>query len=261
MTQNLLETAPIGNDENTAAQAPTATTDAPDDVDSGTGGPESNAASGTPATPPPGLPEKFWDAERGELRADSLVKSYQALEQKLGALAGHGIPDDPGGYDIKTEGGLFTSDPEVNALLHAAGFTQEQAQTAYDLAAEYLSPMVSEVAAEFQAQSQVDRLAGHFGGEEKWRETAAQIKTWGRAKFPDEVFDALSGTYEGVLTLHKMMTESASEPGLIEGAGSSTGSESEQGLQRMMQDPRYWRDHDPAFVERIRDGFKRLFPD
>ncbi len=29
----------------------------------------------------------------------------------------------------------------------------------------------------------------------------------------------------------------------------------------MMKDPRYWRDHDPAFVGRIRDGFKRLFPD
>ena len=45
---------------------------------------EHYAASGTPATPPPGLPEKFWDAERGELRADSLAKSYQALEQKPG---------------------------------------------------------------------------------------------------------------------------------------------------------------------------------
>ncbi len=254
MTQNLLETTPTGDDANAATPA---TPGGSETHDSG----DLDAS----ATPPPGLPEKFWDAERGELRADSLVKSYQALEQKLGTLAGHGVPDDANGYDIKTEDGLFTSDPKVNALLHAAGFSQEQAQTVYDLAAEYLSPMVSEVAAEFQAQSQVDRLAGHFGGEEKWRETAAQIKTWGRAKFPDEVFDALSGTYDGVLTLHKMMTEGVGEgggePGLIEGAGSSAESESEQGLQRMMQDPRYWRDHDPAFVERIRDGFKRLFPD
>jgi hypothetical protein len=252
MTQNLLETTPDLNGDGTAAPSLAILGDS-ETHDSG--GPDA------PATPPPGLPEKFWDAERGELRADSLVKSYQALEQKLGALAGHGVPDDPGGYDIKTEDGLFASDPEVNTRLHAAGFTQEQAQTVYDLAAEYLSPMVSEVAAEFQAQSQVDRLAGHFGGEKKWRETAAQIKTWGKAKFPNEVFDALSGTYDGVLTLHKMMTEGASEPGLIEGGGSSTESESEQGLQRMMRDPRYWRDHDPAFVERIRDGFKRLFPD
>jgi hypothetical protein len=257
MTQNLLETTSTSDDANTVPPEPAdpiAPAGASDDVNSG-----AHAAAGTSPAPPPGLPEKFWDAELGELRVDSLVKSYQALEQKLGALAGHGVPDDPGGYDIKTEDGLFASDPEVNALLHAANFTQDQAQTVYDLAAEYLSPMVSEVAAEFQAQ--VDRLARHFGGEEKWRETAAQIKTWGRAKFPDEVSDALSGTYDGVMTLHKMMTEGTNEPGLTERAGSSTGSESEQGLQRMMQDPRYWRDHDPAFVERIRDGFKRLFPD
>jgi len=256
MTQNLLETAAAQNDANTAAPAPTATTEAPDD-----GATDSHAASGAPVMPPPGLPEKFWDAERGELRADSLIKSYQSLEQKLGALAGRGVPDDPGGYDIKVEDGLFTSDPEVNARLHAAGFSNEQAQAVYDLASEYLSPMVSEVAGEFHAQSQVDRLARQFGGEDKWRETAAQIKSWGRAKFPEEVFEALSGTYDGVLTLHKMMTEGGGEPGLIEGAGSSAEAVNEEGLKRMMQDPRYWRDHDPAFIERIRDGFKRLFPD
>lgn len=252
MTQNLLETTPDQNGGAPTAPAPAT----PGDSET-----HDSRDPDAPGTPPPGLPEKFWDAELGELRADSLVKSYQALEQKLGAMTGHGVPDDANGYDIKTEDGWFASDPEVNALLHTAGFSQDQAQTVYDLAAEYLSPMVSEVAAEFQAQAQVDRLARHFGSEEKWRETAAQIKTWGRAKFPDEVFDALSGTYDGVMTLHKMMTEGASEPGLIEGAGSGEQSESEQGLQRMMQDPRYWRDHDPAFVERIRDGFKRLFPD
>ncbi|MBC8337144.1 MAG: hypothetical protein H8E39_00495 [Alphaproteobacteria bacterium] len=211
--------------------------------------------------PPEGLPEKFWDAERGEIRTDGLLKSYQALEQKLGAVGGLGVPDDAGGYEIQVENELFTSDPEVNARLHAAGFSQEQAQTVYDLAQEYLSPMVSEVAMEFQAQNQIDRLGKKFGGEEKWNETAEQIKTWGRAKFPDEVFQALSGTYDGVLAMHRMMAEDGAEPGLIEMAGSFGESTSETGLQRMMQDPRYWRDHDPAFVSKVHDGFKRLFPD
>ncbi|NQU61015.1 MAG: hypothetical protein HQ512_07780 [Rhodospirillales bacterium] len=244
MTDNLLETSQ-GDHEGDPAPAETLETEVPD--------------TGTQPSPPDGLPEKFWDQDRGELRTESLIKSYQALEQKLGALSGQGVPEDPNGYDIKVEDELFTSDPDINAKLHSAGFSQEQAQTVYDLASEHMLPMVSEVAAEFHAQAQIDRLAQKFGGEDKWRETAAQLKSWGQANYPDEVFRALSSTYEGVLTMQKMM--GSNEPGLIDGAGAATESVSEKGLQQMMQDPRYWRDHDPAIVARVRDGFKRLFPD
>ncbi len=250
MTDNLLETAP----ETGAGSGPAATEASSADLPAGTT-PESGAASSSPS----GLPEKFWDRERGEVRIDSLAKSYLALEQKLGALAGVGVPDSPDGYDIKMKNELFASEPDVNAKLHAAGFSQDQAQTVYDLASEFMLPMVSEVAAEFHAQSQVERLAQHFGGGKKWGEMASQLKHWGRSKFPDEVFHALSSTYEGVLTMHKMMGNG--EPGLIEGAGAGEEPLSEEGLKQMMQDPRYWRDHDPAFVERVRAGFKRLYPD
>ena len=34
----------------------------------------------------------------------------------------------------------------------------------------------------------------------------------------------------------------------------------EDALRKMMKDPRYWREHDPAFVERVHQGFKKLFP-
>lgn len=250
MTENLLETAP----ETGAGSGPAATETSSADMPSGAP-PESGAASSSPS----GLPEKFWDQERSEVRIDSLVKSYLALEQKLGASAGVGVPDSPDGYDIKMKNELFASEPDVNAKLHAAGLSQDQAQSVYDLASEYMLPMVSEVAAEFHTQSQVERLVQRFGGEDKWGEMASQIKHWGRAKFPDEVFHALSSTYEGVLTMHKMMGNG--EPGLIEGAGAGEESLSEEGLKQMMHDPRYWRDHDPAFVERVRAGFKRLYPD
>lgn len=237
-----------------------ATTDAakPDDGDPETT-PATEPGAAEVATPPAGLPEKFWDAERGAIRTESLVKSYRALEQKLGALAGGGVPADASGYDIKPASEVITSDPEVNARLHAAGFNQAQAQTVYDLASEYMLPMVGEVAAEFHAQAQVERLARHFGGDDRWRQTAAQLKSWGGAKLPKEVFEALSGTYEGVLAMHRMMQ--GAEPGLIEDLGAGGEATSEESLRALMQDPRYWRDHDPAFVERVQDGFKRLYPD
>ena len=212
-----------------------------------------------PAMPPKDLPEKFWDAERGELRAESLIKSYRSLEQKLGRLGGERVPDGPDGYEIHLADGLIASDADVNARLHAAGFNQEQAQTVYDLAAEYMVPMVNDVAAEFHAQAQVERLVQHFGGEDKWRGTATQLKSWGVAKLPKEVFQALSSTYEGVLAMHRMMR--SGEPGLIEGLGNAGGAQSEDTLRAMMQDPRYWRDHDSTFIKQVELGFKRLYPD
>ena len=209
--------------------------------------------------PPAGLPEKFWDSERGELRTETLIKSYRSLEQKLGALGGQGVPADPGGYEIKSGNDLIASDPQVNERLHTAGFSQEQAQTVYDLAADYMLPLVNDVAAEFQAQAQTERLAHHFGGDDKWRETATQLRQWGRTKLPPEIYEALATTYEGVLAMHRMM--GSGEPGLLEGAGNGGGAASEDRLRAMMQDPRYWRDHDPAFIRQVEDGFRRLYPD
>jgi hypothetical protein len=30
-------------------------------------------------------------------------------------------------------------------------------------------------------------------------------------------------------------------------------------LNQLMRDPRYWRDHDPAFVNRVTDGYRKLY--
>ncbi|HEC90517.1 MAG TPA: hypothetical protein ENI55_02505 [Alphaproteobacteria bacterium] len=207
---------------------------------------------------PDGVSEKFWDPDKGEVRTEALIKSYRELERKLGGLAGRGVPETAEGYEIETEGELLTADPEVNEILHEAGFTQAQAQTVYSLAAERLLPMVNEMAAEFEAQNQIGRLEDHFGGKDKWLETSRQLGQWGKANFPDEVFSALSTTYEGVLALHNMMAKG--EPGLIDG-GQGGGGLSESGLREMMNDPRYWRDRDPAFAARVGSGFKALFPD
>lgn len=35
----------------------------------------------------------------------------------------------------------------------------------------------------------------------------------------------------------------------------------EDNLREMMNDPRYWKDRDPEFVQQVRDGFKALYPE
>ena len=221
--------------------------------------PESGrAAAETHMARPAVIPDKFWDEEAGEVRLEALAKSYGELERKLGGLAGRGVPDTAEAYEIDPGKGPIGSDPAVNARLHEAGFSQDQAQLVYELANTYLPALVGQVAGEFEARNQVDRLVRHYGGPERWRETARQLATWGREKLPGEVFEALSCTYEGVLALERMMGHG--EPFLGAGGNASGLGFSEGDLKEMMRDPRYWRERDPAVVGKVRDGFKRLFP-
>jgi len=208
---------------------------------------------------PQGLPEKFWDEEAGSLRADALVNSYLALEQKLGAAETSGMPERPDGYSIETEEGAPGADAAVNQRLFEAGFSQDQAQLVYDLAGEYLAPMVADMASEFVTRTETEKLARHFGGEQRWQEISGQLRDWGKANLSDEVYRGLSATFDGVKTLHDMM--SRREPEILRQGGGAGAPESEAGLRALMNDPKYWRDHDPAIVQRVKAGFERLYPD
>src|SRR5512147_1418326 len=68
---------------------------------------------------------------------------------------------------------------------------------------------------------------------------------------------ALCTTFEGVVAMHRMM--SGDEPGLLREGQGSDGSPTEASLKQMMRDPRYWRQQDPAIVEQVREGFRRLY--
>lgn len=221
---------------------------------------------------PAEIPEKFWDAERKELRVDALLKSYLELERRFSQRAAPpaedapeeerlrwrralGVPDSPDGYEITPCHEMCGPDAEVNKRLHEAGFTPRQAQLVYDLAAERLLPLIAEASAEFEAGRQREKLIAHFGDEERFRRVAAQVAAWGRANLPEAVFTALSSTAEGVLALHRMM-DSKDPPLSREAAGEAAMDEGE--LRKMMRDPRYWRSREPDFVKRVTEGFRRL---
>jgi len=208
---------------------------------------------------PQGLPEKFWDEDAQSLRADALVNSYLALEQKLGAAEIIDMPESPDGYAIETQEGAPGTDAAVNQRLFEAGFSQDQAQLVCDLAGEYLAPMVAEMASEFVTRTETEKLAQHFGGEHRWQEISGQLRDWGKANLSDEVYRGLSATFDGVNTLHDMM--SRREPEILRQGGAAGAPESEAGLRALMNDPKYWRDHDPAIVQRVKAGFERLYPD
>lgn len=225
-----------------------------------------------PPTRPAEVPEKFWDATSGSLRTEALLKSYGELERRLSQKLAPppadapaedvarfrdamGIPATPEGYSIEAPCEECGSDPMVNAQLHAAHFTNPQAQLVYDLAAEKLLPLIAEAAAQYEADRQREKLHAHYGSPDRFRQVASQLTAWGKANLPPAVYQALSSTAEGVLAMEQMMQRPEPQLGRDVSAPTPT---TEAELRAMMRDPRYWRVREPAFVQRVTDGFRKL---
>lgn len=206
------------------------------------------------------LPQKFWDDEKRAPRLEAMAQSYRDMERKVGAGLHKVVPKHHSEYCVECKSDLFGVDDNINERLHRAGFTQEQVQLVYDLAHEALEPLVGEIAAGLHSHQQIDRLCEKFGGEDRWLETARQLRAWGAQKFGPEALDAMGSSYEGVMTLYEMMTKAEGEPGMGQFEESRSPS-NEEDVRRLMRDPKYWRDRDPAVVERVRQGFRRLYPD
>jgi hypothetical protein len=240
-------------------------------------GPAASATAAIDDKPsrPAGVPEKFWNPDQGAVRTEALLKSYLELERKLGSmvalptddtdldgqtrlLRALGVPESSEQYRIEPRHELIEPDPGINAKLHEAGFTERQAQLVYDLAADHLVPLLDDALGDLQATREVERLATRFGGEAAWRTMAPQIKAWGQTSLAPNVFQTLASSYDGVLALHQMMQ--GREPAVLNEANGPGSDLDEAALARMMRDPRYWRERDPAFVAQVTAGFERLYP-
>ncbi len=212
------------------------------------------------------IPEKFKDPETGALRTDALLSSYLALEKKLSEMVPvddkerllklAGRPDTAEEYSVDVSHGLFDIDPEMNMRLHGLGFTVEQVQAVYDLAAEKLVPLILEMSSEFQAEREVDRLIHEFGGPEKWKIVSKQLLTFADKNLPKEVMSSLSSSYEGVMALYRMMK--AQEPG-VKAQGEPAKALESKDLHAMMRDPKYWQQKDPAFIAKVTKGFEEIY--
>lgn len=201
------------------------------------------------------IPAKFKDPQTGEVNMENFVRSYKELENKMSSKPS--VPKTPEEYCIDCAHGMFETDPEVNQRLHAAGLTNEQAQEVYNLAADKMVPMVSDIMRETKADREIEKLINHFGGPEQWKAVSRQLLAFGQKNLPADVLDNLSSSFEGVLALHRMMK--SDEPGLKKEASVNGSAMGEQDLQSMMRDPKYWRDKDPAYVAKVTEGFKSMY--
>jgi len=202
------------------------------------------------------VPDKFKNPETGAIRLDALVNSYGELEKKMSASPQHTAPNSHEDYCVNCDHGMFQSDAEINQRLHEKGMSEEQVQAVYDLAAEKMVPMVKQIAGDFSADREVEKLMEYFGGAQQWKEVSRQLFAFGKRNLPADVLENLSSSFEGVLALHKMMQ--SEEPVMKKEASnpSETGAED---IQSMMRDPKYWRDKDPSTVRKVTEGFQKIY--
>ena len=214
------------------------------------------------------IPEKFLN-ENGELNTDALVKSYCELEKKIGGMISvpnensdddakqkfnHaiGVPDNADDYP---KNNLF-DDESVREKFHQIGLTAKQVEQIYNIAEEFLQPTLSNL---FQLQIEtnaMNELKNFFGSEQKMKDAMKEINAFGEKFLPKDAFDELCSTPQGIQGIYKMMQSMEPEVLTDESVNENL---SDDDLRKMMQDPKYWRDHDSEYVRKIENGFKKLY--
>ncbi len=214
------------------------------------------------------IPEKFQNQD-GTLNSDSLLKSYLALEKKIGSMISVpdsesdddarlkfnraiGVPDDSSEYPTDE---LF-DDENVRKKFHEIGLTKTQVAKIYEIANEFLSPVVSDLFSACDEISAMTELKNFFGGTDKMNDAMRAINSFGEKFLPHDAFDALCPTPQGIQSIYKIMQ--SIEP-TVQTDKNISENLSDSDLRRMMRDPKYWRDNDAEYIRKIENGFKKLY--
>lgn len=214
------------------------------------------------------IPEKFMNQD-GTLNSDALIKSYCALERKIGTMVSIpgmdaddatrakfnraiGVPENASDYPTND---LFDDDVLREKFLEI-GLTSTQVSKIYDIATEYLSPVITDLFDMQNQSSAINELKNFFGGTDKMNEALNAINAFGEKFLPRDAFDALCTSPQGIQSIYRMMQ--SMEP-TVQMQKNESEKLSDSDLRRMMRDPKYWRDHDAEYVRKIENGFKKLY--
>lgn len=214
------------------------------------------------------VPEKFLNKDK-TLNTDALIKSYLELEKKIGNMISLpkddsdeetrkkfnraiGVPESADDYPTH----VVFDDKNIREKFHQIGLTATQVEKIYQIAEEFLSPVLSELFAAQDEMKAISELKNFFGSEEKMNEALHAINAFGEKFLPADAFESLCSTSQGIQGIYNMMQ--SMEPQIETGKNTSENL-SDSDLRRMMQDPRYWRDKDEEYIRKIENGFKKLY--
>lgn len=217
----------------------------------------------------------------GQPDVAAIIKALTARDAELTELRGKTAVPEAYTVSVTPEharaiaaGGDLDKDPGFAAFTETAkkiGLTQTQYDAVLAFAGELASTQGEALAMkgdEVRA-AELEALKGVYGAKTDGvlRELGAYAERL-KAEHGDEVFQAvqtITSTAAGVRFLDLLRTGKI-KPGTegnLPGAGAQPAAPgvSDADLKSMMADPKYWRDKDPAFVAKVQEGFKRLYPE
>ena len=214
------------------------------------------------------IPEKFLNKD-GTLNTDALLKSYSELEKKIGTMISVpaedsddvtrakfnraiGVPENANEYPTND---LF-DDESLREKFLEIGLTSTQVEKIYQIANEFLSPVINELFDMQNETNAMNELKKIFGDDEKMYEAMRAINSFGEKYLPRDAFDALCSSPQGIRGIYAMMQ--SIEP-TVQTDDAPQKNLTENDLRRMMRDPKYWRDMDEEYVRKIENGFKKLY--
>lgn len=214
------------------------------------------------------IPEKFLN-EDGTLNTSALIKSYSELEKKIGGMVSVptsesddatrqkfnraiGVPNNASEYPVNE----LYNDEKLREKFLEIGLTCNQVEKIYDIANEFLSPLISDLFSVQDENNAITELKKIFGNDEKMNETLRAINAFGMRFLPHDAYEALCASPQGIQSMYKMMQ--SMEPD-VQMDGMNIKKLSDSDLRRMMRDPKYWRDGDAEYIRKIENGFKKLY--
>ncbi|MBE6459484.1 MAG: hypothetical protein E7009_00680 [Alphaproteobacteria bacterium] len=214
------------------------------------------------------VPEKFLN-EDGTLNADALMKSYSELERKIGTMItvptdgcdenvrarfnrAIGVPETSDEYPTNE---IF-DDENLKNKFHEIGLTSTQVEKIYDIANEFLAPVISDLYNTQNEKNALAELKNFFGGTEKMNDALRAVDAFGKKFLPADAFDELCSSPQGIQGIYRMMQ--SMEPN-VETEKNEIKNLTDSDLRRMMRDPKYWRDGDAEYIRKIENGFKKLY--
>ena len=220
------------------------------------------------ASRPEYVPEKFWDAEKGEARLQTFGESYTQLEQKFHSkmddlraevkaesLANR--PENASDYTLpELEGVEFQEDDPL------LSFWREQAHGMGMDNDGFQAGIKSYVEAMQATAPNIDQELAKLGEDGQTRIDA--INAWADAKLTEDTKNALNSlatTAEGVVAIEEMMSLSQASANTVDASQSTPVAETLEELQALMNTEKYWGAagvRDDQLVDRVTKGFERL---
>lgn len=230
---------------------------------------------GGTAKRPDFVPEKFWDPDKGEIRAEAAFGSYTELEKKISTAGQEAVeafkteqfkerPAEASSYEVKLPEGILPegaqfkmdeSDPLLGWFKQFAfdqGLSQEMFSTAVG---EYVK---ADLARGAMMKGQIDELG------ENGQERVDRIDMFLQRLLPNEdEYVALAeviNSPKAVMALEKII-DKRNEPDLFKGGDGGDGEGiTREDLKEMMKDTRYWKTKDPEFIKKVQGHYAKLYP-